>query len=162
MYKKRGCGGSVQTLRTAVTHLITSSMAASLMKMNIRRRICISAEYLNWMTCLKRKWRPARRRAVRHSATSIKPPRRVGLSAQADKPTHHPDHTDGGGLTPAAVNPDYWDLVLHSDIHQQLESHDGVWRIRRHKHPHNALSNRSLHRKRKQLCKGLDCDQPDF
>ena len=65
------------------------------------------------------------------------------------KPTHHPDHIDGGGFAPAAVNPDYWDLVLHSDIHQQLESHDGVWRIRRHKHPHNALSNRSLHRKKK-------------
>ena len=32
VYKKRGCGGSVQTLR-----------------------LCISAEYLNWIRCLKRK-----------------------------------------------------------------------------------------------------------
>ena len=74
----------------------------------------------------------------------------------------HTQQRDGGGLQPTAVNPDYWDLVPHSDIHQQLGSRDGVWRIRRHKHPHNAVANRSLHCKRKQLRKGLDWDQSDF
>ena len=62
-------------------------------------------------------------------------------------PTLHdtPKHTkqrDGGGLQPTAVNPDYWDLVPHSDVHQQHGSRDGVWRIRCHKHPYNAVANR--------------------
>ena len=74
----------------------------------------------------------------------------------------HTQQRDGGGLQPTAVNPDYWDLVPHSDIHQQHGSRDGVWRIRCHKHPYNAVANRSLYCKRKQLRKGLDWDQSDF
>ena len=41
----------------------------------------------------------------------------------------HTQQRDGGGLQPTAVNPDYWDLVPHSDIHQQHGSRDGVCRI---------------------------------
>ena len=57
-------------------------------------------------------------------------------------PKEDPDHTDGGGLKPTAINPDYWDLVPHSDSTQQHETRDGGSAIRRHKQP----SGRALRR----------------
>ena len=53
------------------------------------------------------------------------------LNARHSMPTLHDtqkqtQQRDGGGLQPTAINPDYWDLVPHSDIHQQHGSRDGV------------------------------------
>ena len=150
MYKKRGCGGSVQTSGTVVTphHFVNGGrIKASLMKTNIRRRICnASASQLRiWILerirsqkrKLHRKGSGERRarpfnQCINHTTTqgsrSRKTPR---------------DHTDGGGLKPTAINPDYWDLVPHSDSTQQHETRDGISAIRRHKQPSGCALRRA-------------------
>ena len=112
------------------------------MKTNIRRRICISAAYLERIRSQKRKSHPeGQRRApsptILHSINvSIIQPTRL-------TPKTDPDHTDSGGLKPTAINPDYWDLVPHSDSTQQHETRDGVSATRRHKQPSGCALRRA-------------------
>ena len=106
--------------------------------MQIRRRICISAAYLERIRLQKRKSHPeGQRRAPSPTIQST----HQSANHTVFTPKTDPDHTDSGGLKPTAINPDYWDLVPHSDSTQQHETRDGG-SIPRHKQP----SGRALRR----------------
>ena len=108
-------------------------------EMQIRRRICISAAYLERIRSQKRKSHPeGQRRAPSPTIQST----HQSANHTVFTPKTDPDHTDSGGLKPTAINPDYWDLVPHSDSTQQHETRDGLSAIRRHKQP----SGRALRR----------------
>ena len=110
------------------------------MKTNIRRRICISAAYLERIRSQKRKShrKGSGERRARPFNQHINQ-----LTHTMFTPKEDPDHTDGGGLKPTAINPDYWDLVPHSDSTQQHETRDGVSAIRRHKQPSGCALRRA-------------------
>ena len=108
--------------------------------MQIRRRICISAAYLERIRLQKRKSHPeGQRRAPSPTIQSTyQSLNHTMFTSKVD-----PDHTDGGGLKPTAINPDYWDLVPHSDSTQQHETRDGGSAIRRHKQPSGCALRRA-------------------
>ena len=109
------------------------------MKTNIRRRICISAAYLERIRSQKRKSHPeGQRRAPSPTIQST----HQSANHTVFTPKTDPDHTDSGGLKPTAINPEHWDLVPPSGAHRLPPKCDGVWAIRRHKQP----SGRALRR----------------
>ena len=118
---------------------MAASLKASLMKTNIRRRICISAAYLERIRSQKRKSHPeGQRRAPSPTIQST----HQSANHTVFTPKTDPDHTDSGGLKPTAINPEHWDLVPPSGAHRLPPKCDGVWAIRRHKQP----SGRALRR----------------
>ena len=107
--------------------------------MQIRRRICISAAYLERIRLQKRKSHPeGQRRAPSPTIQSTN----QSANHTVFTPKTDPDHTDSGGLKPTAINPEHWDLVPPSGAHRLPPKCDGVWAIRRHKQP----SGRALRR----------------
>ena len=108
-------------------------------EMQIRRRICISAAYLERIRLQKRKSHPeGQRRAPSPTIQST----HQSANHTVFTPKTDPDHTDSGGLKPTAINPEHWDLVPPSGAHRLPPKCDGVWAIRRHKQP----SGRALRR----------------
>ena len=132
---------------------------ASLMKTNIRRRICISAAYLERIRSQKRKSHPeGQRRAPSPTIQSMY----QSYDHTRLTPKTDPDHTDSGGLKPTAINPDYWDLVPHSDSTQQHETRDGGSAIRRHKQPSGRALRRASAAGKSSWQRALDRVLSDF